>query len=59
MRASVVAGAGLTRTSADQTSVHLFAQTDPVPEEPPELIVPDQDAWREWLAAHHGEQRGV
>src|SRR5690348_3541907 len=25
----------------------------------PELIVPDAEAWRAWLTAHHGDDRGV
>ncbi|MFE9955529.1 YdeI family protein [Micromonospora sp. NPDC005299] len=28
-------------------------------QEPPELVVPDADAWRDWLAAHHDEPAGV
>jgi uncharacterized protein YdeI (YjbR/CyaY-like superfamily) len=28
-------------------------------EDPPELTVPDVDAWRAWLADHVGDQRGV
>jgi uncharacterized protein YdeI (YjbR/CyaY-like superfamily) len=28
-------------------------------EELPELLVPDVEAWRAWLAEHHGEARGV
>lgn len=27
--------------------------------EPPELIVPDAPAWRDWLAAHHADPTGV
>lgn len=30
-----------------------------VPEQPPELTVPDARAWREWLDQHHGDSRGV
>ncbi|GAA4359975.1 YdeI/OmpD-associated family protein [Angustibacter luteus] len=28
-------------------------------DELPELLVPDVQAWRVWLAEHHGEERGV
>lgn len=28
-------------------------------QEPPELVVPDADAWRDWLATHHDEPAGV
>src|SRR3954454_7689253 len=28
-------------------------------DELPELLVPDVEAWRAWLAEHHGEGRGV
>ncbi|MEU1689940.1 YdeI/OmpD-associated family protein [Micromonospora sp. NPDC005707] len=28
-------------------------------QEPPELVVPDVDAWRDWLAVHHDEPAGV
>ena len=28
-------------------------------QEPPELVVPDADAWRDWLAAHHDDPVGV
>ncbi|MFG2052523.1 YdeI family protein [Micromonospora sp. NPDC048930] len=30
-----------------------------MPAEPPELVVPDADAWRAWLAAHHADPTGV
>ena len=30
-----------------------------MPTDPPELTVPDVDAWRTWLAEHVGEQSGV
>ncbi|MEU4481270.1 YdeI/OmpD-associated family protein [Micromonospora sp. NPDC023966] len=28
-------------------------------QEPPELVVPDADAWRDWLATHHDDPVGV
>jgi uncharacterized protein YdeI (YjbR/CyaY-like superfamily) len=28
-------------------------------EEPPELLVPDVESWRAWLAEHHGDENGV
>jgi uncharacterized protein YdeI (YjbR/CyaY-like superfamily) len=30
-----------------------------MPAEPPELLVTDADAWREWLDAHHADPTGV
>lgn len=33
--------------------------TEPVAEDPPDLLVADVDAWRRWLAEHGDDQRGV
>jgi uncharacterized protein YdeI (YjbR/CyaY-like superfamily) len=30
-----------------------------VADQPPELVVADQAAWRAWLADHHGDPSGV
>ena len=30
-----------------------------MPVEPPELLLPDARAWRQWLGQHHGESPGV